>query len=96
MSAPTPPPANALPQRVATVTRNTNETQIVCSIGLDHTPGLDVQVIDVQTGIGFLDHVSIGSALMGEERRGETEGRRGMSLRGRGGDWVVIMGGRSS
>lgn len=59
-SVPTPVLSGAgrLPQRVATVTRNTNETQIVCSLGLDHTPGLDVQVIDVQTGIGFLDHVS--------------------------------------
>ncbi|KAL7417322.1 imidazoleglycerol-phosphate dehydatase [Mrakia frigida] len=66
MSAPTPPPARAFPQRVATVTRNTNETQIVCSIGLDHTPGLDVQVIDVQTGIGFLDHMLHAMAKHGQ------------------------------
>lgn len=88
MSAPSPTSAPArLPQRVATVTRNTNETQIVCSIGLDHTPGLDVQVIDIQTGIGFLDHVSPKSDIAGKSERSARALGKG---KGRGGDWFVI------
>jgi imidazoleglycerol phosphate dehydratase HisB len=46
--------------RTATVERTTSETQITCSIDLDHVPGVTKQVIEVNTGIGFLDHVSIG------------------------------------
>jgi imidazoleglycerol phosphate dehydratase HisB len=44
--------------RTATVERVTGETQITCTIDLDHTPGVTKQVIEVSTGIGFLDHVS--------------------------------------
>jgi len=43
--------------RTATVTRQTAETDITCTITLDHEPGVKQQ-IDVSTGIGFLDHVS--------------------------------------
>lgn len=43
--------------RTASVERNTSETQITCTIDLDHVPGVTKQVIEVNTGIGFLDHV---------------------------------------
>lgn len=44
--------------RQASITRKTNETQIEVSINLDCGPGSNtVQMIDVSTGIGFLDHV---------------------------------------
>ena len=44
--------------RKATVTRNTNETQIECSIDLGWSPSSGLQQeINVSTGIGFLDHV---------------------------------------
>lgn len=43
--------------RSATVTRKTAETNISCTITLDHAPGVK-QDISVKTGIGFLDHVS--------------------------------------
>lgn len=43
--------------RTATVSRNTSETSIECTITLDHQPGVK-QEISVSTGIGFLDHVS--------------------------------------
>lgn len=59
----------------------------MCSIGLDHTPGLDVQVIDIQTGIGFLDHVSTKSDIAG---KGERSARALGKGKGRGGDWFVI------
>lgn len=42
--------------RTATVTRKTAETDISCTLTLDHAPGTK-QVIEVSTGIGFLDHV---------------------------------------
>lgn len=42
--------------RTATVTRQTAETDITCTITLDHQPGVK-QIIEVSTGIGFLDHV---------------------------------------
>jgi imidazoleglycerol-phosphate dehydratase len=46
--------------RTATFSRNTNETQIEISINLDCTPGsANAQVIDISTGIGFLDHVGM-------------------------------------
>ena len=44
--------------RTATVERITNETQIQCTLSLDTHSTLAPQVIDVKTGIGFLDHVS--------------------------------------
>lgn len=45
--------------RQATLLRKTNETQIDVTIDLDCAPGSATkQVIDVSTGIGFLDHVS--------------------------------------
>jgi len=47
--------------RTATVSRNTSETSIECTITLDHEPGVK-QEISVSTGIGFLDHVN-GSSL---------------------------------
>ncbi|OJA13038.1 hypothetical protein AZE42_04381 [Rhizopogon vesiculosus] len=44
--------------RTATISRITNETQIDVSIDLDCTPGsANSQVIDISTGIGFLDHM---------------------------------------
>ncbi|EPQ30238.1 uncharacterized protein PFL1_02354 [Pseudozyma flocculosa PF-1] len=43
--------------RTATVSRVTNETQIECTLGLDVHPTLAPQVIKVNTGIGFLDHM---------------------------------------
>jgi imidazoleglycerol-phosphate dehydratase len=45
-------------QRTATVERKTSETEISCTIDLDYVPGSGPQVIEVNTGIGFLDHVS--------------------------------------
>ena len=44
-------------ERSASVERKTSETEITCSIVLDNEPGVREQVIDVSTGIGFLDHV---------------------------------------
>ncbi|CEQ41583.1 SPOSA6832_03311 [Sporobolomyces salmonicolor] len=41
--------------RKAEVTRVTGETDIKCSIALDHAPGVK-QEISISTGIGFLDH----------------------------------------
>jgi imidazoleglycerol-phosphate dehydratase len=44
--------------RVATVSRKTNETDIQVDLNLDATQGSGItQVIQVKTGIGFLDHV---------------------------------------
>ena len=44
--------------RTATISRKTNETEIEVYINLDCQPGsASPQVIDVSTGIGFLDHV---------------------------------------
>ncbi|KAI6043143.1 IGPD-domain-containing protein, partial [Pisolithus marmoratus] len=44
--------------RTASISRNTNETQITVSINLDCTPGSsNGQTIDISTGIGFLDHM---------------------------------------
>ncbi|KAG2075953.1 IGPD-domain-containing protein [Suillus decipiens] len=44
--------------RTATISRKTNETQIEVSINLDCTPGSqNAQVIEISTGIGFLDHM---------------------------------------
>jgi hypothetical protein len=46
--------------RVATVSRKTNETEIHVDLNLDATPGSGItQVIKVNTGIGFLDHVTV-------------------------------------
>jgi len=45
-------------ERKATIHRKTNETQIDVSIDLDCQPGgSSQQIIDISTGIGFLDHV---------------------------------------
>lgn len=46
--------------RAATVERKTNETNIKVSLALDVHPTSAPQVINVKTGIGFLDHVSHG------------------------------------
>jgi hypothetical protein len=43
--------------RTATVSRDTSETQITCTLGLEPAVGAK-QEISVSTGIGFLDHVS--------------------------------------
>lgn len=43
-------------ERSASVARTTNETDIRVAIALDHAPD-QIQVINVSTGIGFLDHV---------------------------------------
>jgi imidazoleglycerol-phosphate dehydratase len=45
--------------RTATVSRKTSETEIEVKLELDRNPGLTKQVIDISTGIGFLDHVRI-------------------------------------
>ncbi len=45
--------------RTASVSRTTSETTIECTITLDNVPGVTEQVIDVSTGIGFLDHVCL-------------------------------------
>jgi imidazoleglycerol phosphate dehydratase HisB len=48
----------AMAARTATISRKTNETEIEVYINLDCQPGsASQQVIDVSTGIGFLDHV---------------------------------------
>ena len=45
--------------RVASISRKTNETDIQVELNLDATPGSGItQEIDVNTGIGFLDHVN--------------------------------------
>lgn len=44
--------------RKATISRNTNETQIEVLLDLDWSPSSGLQQeIKVSTGIGFLDHV---------------------------------------
>ena len=53
--------------RKASVERITNETKISCSLALDIHPTSAPQVIDVKTGIGFLDHVSTFSKSMFRE-----------------------------
>ncbi|ORY25240.1 Imidazoleglycerol-phosphate dehydratase-domain-containing protein [Naematelia encephala] len=50
--------------RSATVARDTSETQITCTLTLDTEPTAK-QVIDVQTGIGFLDHMFTALAKHG-------------------------------
>ena len=48
--------------RTATISRKTNETEIEVYINLDCQPGsASQQVINVSTGIGFLDHVRISN-----------------------------------
>ncbi|WOO79777.1 Imidazoleglycerol-phosphate dehydratase [Vanrija pseudolonga] len=49
--------------RTATVERKTSETQITCTLGLDTGGVHPAQAINVSTGIGFLDHVSIAAWL---------------------------------
>lgn len=44
--------------RTASVSRKTGETDIQCTITLDHAPDAK-QVIEINTGIGFLNHVSL-------------------------------------
>jgi hypothetical protein len=44
--------------RTATISRKTNETEIEVYINLDCQPGsASQQIVEVSTGIGFLDHV---------------------------------------
>jgi hypothetical protein len=50
---------STLPVRSATISRKTNETDIQVSLTLDSDPSVATQVIQVSTGIGFLDHVSL-------------------------------------
>jgi len=42
--------------RTATISRKTGETEIECTLTLDHHPGTK-QVIEVDTGVGFYNHV---------------------------------------
>ncbi|BGP41372.1 imidazoleglycerol-phosphate dehydratase [Rhodotorula kratochvilovae] len=42
--------------RTATVARKTGETDIQCTLTLDHAPGTK-QVIEVDTGVGFYNHM---------------------------------------
>ncbi|CAE6516851.1 unnamed protein product [Rhizoctonia solani] len=51
--------------RTATVSRKTSETEIEITLTLDCNPGLTKQVIDVSTGIGFLDHMYTALAKHG-------------------------------
>ncbi|KAF7295321.1 putative HIS3-imidazoleglycerol-phosphate dehydratase [Mycena indigotica] len=52
--------------RQATISRNTNETKIEVFLDLDCAPGPGVkQVIEVSTGIGFLDHMYTALAKHG-------------------------------
>lgn len=52
--------------RKASVSRKTNETQIEVHIDLDCAPGSGMQqVIDISTGIGFLDHMYTALAKHG-------------------------------
>lgn len=44
--------------RQASVERKTGETQIAVTLNLDVAPG-EKQAINVSTGVGFLDHVSV-------------------------------------
>jgi imidazoleglycerol phosphate dehydratase HisB len=55
-------------ERSATVERETSETSIKCSIVLDNEPGVRKQEINVSTGIGFLDHVSVPPRLCCERQ----------------------------
>jgi imidazoleglycerol-phosphate dehydratase len=49
--------------RTATISRKTNETEIEVYINLDCQPGsASQQIIDISTGIGFLDHVRFSTA----------------------------------
>ena len=50
-------------ERTATVERKTSETRIACTLTLDNEPGVRSQTIQVNTGIGFLDHVSTISCV---------------------------------
>ncbi|KAJ9121792.1 imidazoleglycerol-phosphate dehydratase [Naganishia vaughanmartiniae] len=49
--------------RTATVSRETSETSISCTLTLDNAPG--VQKIEVSTGLGFLDHMLTALAKHG-------------------------------
>ena len=51
--------------RSASVERATSETKISCSINLDVDPNATAgeHIIDVSTGIGFLDHVGLTSDI---------------------------------
>ncbi|CAE6504730.1 unnamed protein product [Rhizoctonia solani] len=51
--------------RTATISRKTSETDIQVTLTLDCNPGLSKQVIDVSTGIGFLDHMFTALAKHG-------------------------------
>jgi hypothetical protein len=74
----------SLPIRSATVERITNETKIKCSLSLDVDAASAKQEIDVQTGIGFLDHVSRrsggSSCLGGGTARGAGRGHMGLHV----------------
>ncbi|KAG8747636.1 imidazoleglycerol-phosphate dehydratase [Ceratobasidium sp. 414] len=63
--------------RSATVSRKTSETDIEVKLELDCNPGLKEQIIEVSTGIGFLDHdsaLALGQAF--REALGEVRGIR--------------------
>ncbi|KIS71214.1 putative imidazoleglycerol-phosphate dehydratase HIS3 [Mycosarcoma maydis] len=49
--------ADAFERRTAEVKRVTNETKIEVSLSLDTHPTFAPQIINVKTGIGFLDHM---------------------------------------
>jgi len=56
--APLSPTFTSQMSRQASISRKTNETQIEVHLNLDCAPGSNFkQIIDVSTGIGFLDHV---------------------------------------
>ncbi|SRR5258708_4147490 len=51
--------------RTATLSRKTNETEIEVYVNLDCQPGsASQQVIDISTGIGFLDHVRFSTHIV--------------------------------
>ncbi|GAA6009528.1 imidazoleglycerol-phosphate dehydratase HIS3 [Rhodotorula paludigena] len=64
--------------RTATISRKTGETDITVTLTLDHEPGTK-QVIDVNTGIGFFDHML--SALA-------KHGKMSLSLQCKGDLWI--------
>ncbi|CUA68159.1 imidazoleglycerol-phosphate dehydratase [Rhizoctonia solani] len=51
--------------RTASISRKTSETDIQVTLTLDCNPGLSKQLIEVSTGIGFLDHMYTALAKHG-------------------------------
>ncbi|KAG9102805.1 imidazoleglycerol-phosphate dehydratase [Ceratobasidium sp. 370] len=65
--------------RSATVSRKTSETDIEVKLELDCNPGFKYQVIEVSTGIGFLDHMYHALAK---------HGHMGLTMKCKGDLWI--------